>query len=75
MYENAQSKVRVGSKYSIEFNGVHQGSVISPLFVCNCHGGYIYIEYRIGCPWELLYTDDLVTEADSLDSSKICFQC
>ena len=41
MYENAQSKVRVGSKYSIEFNGVHQGSVLSPLFVCNCHGGYI----------------------------------
>lgn len=44
MYENAQSKVRVGSKYSIEFNGVHQGSVLSPLFVCNCHGGYIYRE-------------------------------
>ena len=27
-------------------------------------------EFRVGCPWELLYADDLVIVADTLDELK-----
>ena len=44
MYNNARSRVRVGSGYSEEFEvgvGVHQGSVLSPLFFYHCARGFI----------------------------------
>ena len=72
MYRNAQSKVRVGSSYSepIEVSvGVHQGSVLSPLlFIIVMEA--LSQEFRTGCPWELLYADDLVIVADSLEELK-----
>ena len=72
MYCNAQSKVRVGSSYSEPINvsvGVHQGSVLSfLLFIIVMEA--LSIEFRTGCPWELLYADDLVIVAESLEELK-----
>ena len=69
MYANARSQVRVNGQYSEEFEvrvGVHQGSVISSLlFILVLEA--ISREFRTGAPWELLYADDLVVVADSLD--------
>ena len=69
MYNNARSKVRVGSECSEEFGvgvGVHQGSVLSPLLFI------IVLEalskaFRTGVPWELLFADDLVIVDTSLE--------
>ena len=75
MYTNARSRVRVNGQYSEEFGvavGVHQGSVLSPLlFILVLEA--LSREFRTGAPWELLYADDLVIIADSLEqcSSKL----
>ena len=67
--QNARSRVRVNGQYSEEFGvgvGVHQGSVLSPLlFVLVLEA--LSREFRTGVPWELLYADDLVIIADSLE--------
>ena len=69
MYANVRSRVRVGDGYSEEFEvkvGVHQGSVLSPLlFIIVLEA--LSKEFRTGCPWELLYADDLVIVADSME--------
>ena len=69
MYSNARSRVRVNGQYSKEFDvgvGVHQGSVLSPLlFIMVLEA--LSREFRTGTPWELLYADDLVIIADSLE--------
>ena len=69
MYNNARSKVRVGDMYSEEFEvgvGVHQGSVLSPLlFIIVLEA--LSRDFRVGVPWELLFADDLVIIATSLD--------
>ena len=69
MYNNARSKVRVGSKCSEEFEvgvGVHQGSVLSPLlFIIVLEA--LSKDHRIGVPWELLFADDLVIVDTSLE--------
>ena len=70
MYNNARSKVRVGSGYSEEFEvgvGVHQGSVLSPLlFIIVLEA--LSKDFRVGVPWELLFADDLVIVDTSLES-------
>ena len=66
MYRNASSKVRVGASYSDSFSvsfsvkvAVRQGSDLSPiLFIIVLEA--LSREFRTGCPWELLYVDDLV---------------
>merc|ERR1712121_605790 len=67
-YNNARSKVRIGSECSEEFEvgvGVHQGSVLSPLlFIIVLEA--LAKDYRIGVPWELLFADDLVIVDTSL---------
>ena len=69
MYANARSRVRVNGQLSEEFGvgvGVHQGSVLSPLlFILVLEA--LSREFRTGVPWELLYADDLVIIADSLE--------
>ena len=69
MYANARSRVRVNGQYSEEFGvgvGVHQGSVLSPLlFIIVLEA--LSREFRTGVPWELLFADDLVVIADSLE--------
>ena len=48
--------IAIASKVNV---GVHQGSVMSPLlFIIVIEA--LSREFRTGCPWELLYADDLV---------------
>ena len=67
MYKDVRSRVRVGDGYSEEFGvgvGVHQGSVLSPLlFIIVLEA--LSREFRTGCPWELLYADNLIISAGS----------
>ena len=64
----ARSRVRVNNSFRTVFKvqvGVHQGSVLSPLLVT------IVLEvlsrgFRTGCPWELLYANNLVIISESL---------
>ena len=69
MYTDVKSRVRVNGQYSMEFwagVGVHQGSVLSPLlFILVLEA--LSRQFRTGVPWELLYADDLVVMADSLE--------
>ena len=65
--------VRVDRQFSSdEFNikvGVRQGAVMSPLlFIIVMEA--LSREFRVGCPWELLYTDDLVLMAETLEDLK-----
>ena len=66
MYTDVRSRVRVGNRYREEFGVavvVHQGSVLSPLlFIIVLEA--LSREFRTGCPWELLYTDDLMISAE-----------
>ena len=72
MYMNARSRVRVNGSYSESLNvnvGVHQGSVLSPLlFVIVLEA--LSRDFRTGCPWELLYADDLVAMSEDLEDLK-----
>ena len=69
MYKDVRSRVRLGHGYSEEFGvgvGVHQGSVLSPLlFIIVLEA--LSREFRTGCPWELLYADDLMISAESME--------
>ena len=69
MYKDVRSRVRVGDEYIEEFGvgvGVHQGSVLSPLlFIIVLEA--LSREFRTGCPWELLYADDLMISAGSME--------
>ena len=69
MYKDVRSRVRVGDGYSEEFGvgvGVHQGSDLSPLlFIIVLEA--LSREFRTGCPWELLYADDLMISAESME--------
>ena len=64
--------VRLNGLFSDEFEvkvGVRQGSVLSPLlFVIVMEA--LSQEYRLGCPWELLYADDLVLMTESVEELK-----
>ena len=69
MYKDVRSRVRVGDGYSEEFGvgvGVHQGSVLSPLLFIIVLDA-LFREFRIGFPWELLYADDLMISAESME--------
>ena len=69
MYKDVRSRVRVGDGYSEEFGvgvGVHQVSVLSPLlFIIVLEA--LSREFRTDCPWELLYADDLMISAESME--------
>ena len=69
MYKKARTAVRTKQGSSEEFEvkvGVHQGSVLSPLlFVAVME--VVTRKVRDGLPWELLYADDLVLVAQSIE--------
>ena len=69
MYQNARSQVKVNNFLSDVFDmqaGVHQGSVLSPLLSIIVLEA-LSREFRTSCPRELLYADDLVLIADTMD--------
>lgn len=54
-------------KYCDEFDvqvGVHQGSVLGPLLFIIVRQA-ITDKFKTGCPWELLYADDLAAITES----------
>ena len=72
MYENTKSCVHLNGQFSDKFNikfGVHQDAVLSPLLFITVIEA-LSREFKVGCPWELLYTDDLVPKADTLEDLK-----
>ena len=75
IYKEVRSRVRVGDGYSWEFGvgvGVHQGSVFSPLlFIIVLEA--LSREFLTGCPWELLYADNLIT-AESMEKLLVKMQ-
>ena len=73
MYDNAHSKVRITNSYSNPINvsvQVNQESELSPLLFTIVMEA-LSRKFRIGCPWELLYADDLVIVAQSLGELKV----
>ena len=75
LYANAKSKVRVNGNFSHELDvkvGVHQGAVLSPLLFTIVMEA-LSRDVRTGCPWELLYADDLVLAAESIGELKTKF--
>ena len=72
LYDGANTRVRVGSAYSVEFEvkvGVHQGSVLSPLFFAIVED-VITENARRGVVIELLYADDLVIMSEDMEDLK-----
>ena len=69
MYKSARTAVRTKQGRGKEFEvkvGVHQGSVLSPLLFVTVMD-VLTQGVREGLPWELLYADDLVLVAQSLE--------
>ncbi len=69
IYENATTAVKVNGRLSKAFVvrvRVHQGSVLSPLlFIIVLEA--LSREFREGLPMELLYADDLILLADTME--------
>ena len=69
LYEGAKTRVRVETELSDPFEvkvGVHQGSVLSPLPFITVMD-VLSAEIRQGLLFEILYADDLVIMADSME--------
>jgi len=69
LFEGAKTRVRVESELSDPFEvkvGVHQGSVLSPLLFITVMD-VLSKDVREGLLYELLYADDLVLMADSME--------
>ena len=75
LYEGAKTKVKVGGGMSDGFSvevGVHQGSVLSP-FLFAIVMDVLCEDVREGLLFEILYADDLVLMADSMEELRIKF--
>uniref|UniRef100_A0A0L8GY88 Cadherin domain-containing protein n=1 Tax=Octopus bimaculoides TaxID=37653 RepID=A0A0L8GY88_OCTBM len=76
MNRGAVCKLKVNHEYSKEFGVqvvVHQGSALSPLlFIIVLQD--VTEEFKTGCFWELLYTDDVVLKEDTASELEKKFQ-
>jgi len=75
LYDGAQTKIKVGNVMSDGFSvgvGVHQGSVLSPLLFAIVMDS-ISEDVREGLLFEILYADDLVLMADSMEELRTKF--
>ena len=69
LYHNSTSCVKVSGTMSAPFPiqvGVHQGSALSPILFITILDA-VTETCRSGAPWELLYADDLVLSAETMD--------
>ena len=72
LYDGAKTRVRVGSAYSEEFEvkvGLHQGSMLSPLFFA-IFVGVIAENARRGVVNKLLYSNGLVIMSNDMEDLK-----
>ena len=75
MYKRAKTRVQVGGGHSKEFDvgeGVHQGSVLEP-FLFSIVLDVLSEDGRKGSLYELLYADDLVLMAETMEKLKAQF--
>ena len=75
MYKEAKTWVKVGDRHSEEFDvgvGVHQGSVLSP-FLFSIVLDVLSEDGRKGALYELLYADDLVLMAETMEELEAQF--
>ena len=75
MYKLAKTRVRVGGGHSKKFDvsvGVHQGSVLSP-FLFSIVLDVLSEDGRKSALYELLYADDLVVMAETMEELKAQF--
>ena len=75
MYKGAQMRVQVGGEHSEKFNvglGVHQESVLSP-FLFSIMLDVLPDDGRKGALYELLYADDLVLMAGTMEELEAQF--
>ena len=75
LYEKAKTKVKVGKGMSDAFSvkvGVHQGSVLSP-FLFAIVMDVVCGDVMEGLLFEILYADDLVLMADSMEELQLKF--
>ena len=77
MYANDSSRVRMNNTLSDSFKiqvGIHQGSVLSPLlFIIVVEA--LSCDFCTGCPFEVLYADDLAIISDSMDNLLEMLRC
>ena len=69
MYIEARSRTRVNSFFTEEFEvkiGVHLGLVLSLLLLIIVLEA-LSCKFLLGCPWKMLYPDDLVTSAETFE--------
>ena len=73
VHNNTRRKVRVSNTYNDEFGvkvGFHQDSVLTRLlFIIELEA--LSREFCTGTPWELLYADDLVINAETEDELRM----
>ena len=77
MYKGAKTRVKVGDGHSEEFDvgvDVHQGSVFSP-FLFSIVLDVLSEDGRKGALYELLYADDLVLMAETMEELEAQFIC
>ena len=75
LYEHSTSRAKFAGKTSQSFEvsvGVHQGSALSPLLF-NLVMEEATKSCRKGCPWELLYADDLVLMTENREEVQRMF--
>ena len=75
MYKGIKTRVQVGGGHSEKFDlclGVHQGSILS-LFLFSMVLDVLSEDGRKGALYELLYADDLVLMAETMEKLKAQF--
>ena len=72
IYQNTKSQFRVNCSQSNDFDveaGLHQGSLLNPLFSSPFLLEAFSREFRTGCVWDFLDADDIVIPIKIMDES------